>query len=148
MILPTRFLSDQGKVAVVAIHGRGDFSARIVYRASQNARRRQGATEWVFMFIWMLLNTFSGGLDDGGVLITKRPRSYFRRGLGNPVVRRSHIRRFAQAAEAIRFAIEDLPAECLLGAFLEVDERRYGNNEIRRLYESAEYPLIRHASQS
>jgi hypothetical protein len=52
-------------------------------------------------------------------------------------------KRFAQAAEAIRFAIEDLPSECLLGAFLEVDEQRYGNSEIRRLYESAEYPLTR-----
>ncbi len=52
-------------------------------------------------------------------------------------------RRFEQAAEAIRFAIEDLPPECLVGAFLEVDEQRYGSNDIRRLYDSAEYPLAR-----
>ena len=53
-------------------------------------------------------------------------------------------RRFTQAAQAIRFAMEDLPRECLVGAYLEVDERRYGSDDIRRLYESAEYPLARH----
>jgi hypothetical protein len=52
-------------------------------------------------------------------------------------------RRFAQAAQAIRFAIEDLPAELLIGAFLEVDEERYNSDGIRRLYQSAEYPLAR-----
>ena len=52
-------------------------------------------------------------------------------------------KRFEQAAQAIRFAIEDLPPQCLIGAFLEVDEARYGSDEIRRLYESAEYPLAR-----
>ena len=56
-------------------------------------------------------------------------------------------KRFANASQAIRFAIEDLPAECLAGAFLEVDERRYGSDDIRRLYESAEYPLVRGARQ-
>ena len=52
-------------------------------------------------------------------------------------------KRFEQAAQAIRFAMEDLPPEFLVGAFLEVDERRYGSDDIRRLYESAEYPLTR-----
>ncbi|MFZ0607784.1 MAG: hypothetical protein WBD53_14870 [Xanthobacteraceae bacterium] len=56
-------------------------------------------------------------------------------------------KRFQQAAQAIRFAIEDLPAECLVGAFLEVDEQRYGSDEIRRLYESAEYPLTRRGAR-
>jgi hypothetical protein len=60
----------------------------------------------------------------------------------------SGYRRFEQAAEAIRFAIEDLPSECLVGAFLEVDEQRYGSDDIRRLYESAEYPLIRRRVRS
>ena len=53
-------------------------------------------------------------------------------------------KRFADAAEAIRFAMEDVPAESLPGAFLEVDEQRYGSDDIRRLYESANYPLTRH----
>jgi hypothetical protein len=52
-------------------------------------------------------------------------------------------KRFAQAAQAIRFAMEDLSPELLIGAFLEVDERRYGSDDIRRLYESSHYPLAR-----
>jgi hypothetical protein len=52
-------------------------------------------------------------------------------------------RRFAHAAEAIRFAMEELPADLLLGAFLEVDEQRFNSDGIRRLYESAKYPLAR-----
>jgi hypothetical protein len=41
--------------------------------------------------------------------------------------------------------MEDLPSESLVGAFLEVDEERYGSDDIRRLYESGEYPLTRGA---
>jgi hypothetical protein len=52
-------------------------------------------------------------------------------------------RRFGHAADAIRFAIEDLAPEFLLGAYLEVDEDRYDSRGIRRLYESMDYPLIR-----
>jgi hypothetical protein len=68
-----------------------------------------------------------------------------RRSLGRQVF---GYKRFAQAAQAIRFAIEDLPAECLAGAFLEVNERRYGSDDIRRLYQRAEYPLTRRDRQS
>jgi hypothetical protein len=57
-------------------------------------------------------------------------------------------KRFSQAAAAIRFAMEDLPPECLAGAFLEVDEKRYGSDDIRRLYESADYPLARRVVRS
>jgi len=52
-------------------------------------------------------------------------------------------RRFARAADAIRFAIEELPAQALSGAWLEVSEERFDAAGIRRLYEHAEYPLDR-----
>ena len=55
-------------------------------------------------------------------------------------------RRFGHAADAIRFAIEELAPEFLLGACLEVDEERYDSGGIRRLYESVNYPLIRGAA--
>jgi len=54
-------------------------------------------------------------------------------------------KRFGHAADAIRFAIEELPPEFLLGACLEVDEERYNDQAIRHLYDSMDYPLIRSA---
>jgi Arc/MetJ-type ribon-helix-helix transcriptional regulator len=54
--------------------------------------------------------------------------------------------RFARAADAIRFAIEELPAELLRNTCLAVDEERFDRNEIRRLYESSEYPFARRAT--
>jgi Arc/MetJ-type ribon-helix-helix transcriptional regulator len=54
-------------------------------------------------------------------------------------------RRFASAADAIRYAIEELRPELLSGAYLEVDEERFDRNAIRRLYDSADYPLARGA---
>lgn len=52
-------------------------------------------------------------------------------------------KRFDTAAEALRFAVEEMPAPALLGAYLEVDEARFGLQEIRSLYESEAYPLMR-----
>ncbi|MPZ36733.1 MAG: hypothetical protein GEU95_01500 [Rhizobiales bacterium] len=55
-------------------------------------------------------------------------------------------KRFDTAAAAIRFAIEELPSELLLGAYLQVDEERFGSDGIRRLYDSSRYPLKRRAA--
>ena len=54
--------------------------------------------------------------------------------------------RFARAADAIRFAIEELPPELLSAAQLKVTEERFDGDGIRRLYESADYPLARRAA--
>jgi hypothetical protein len=52
-------------------------------------------------------------------------------------------KRFAKAAEAVRYAIEELPPKHLLGTYLEVQEARFDSRAIRRLYDSSDYPLIR-----
>jgi hypothetical protein len=52
-------------------------------------------------------------------------------------------KRFARAADAIRFAIEEMPPEFLVGTYLEANEARYESQDIRRLYESAGYPHAR-----
>ena len=55
-------------------------------------------------------------------------------------------KRFACAAQAIRFAIEELPPQLLVGTYLEVDELRYESAKIRHLYERSDYPLTRKAA--
>jgi hypothetical protein len=68
-------------------------------------------------------------------LFTAKRKGGPRQGLG--------YRRFATAAEAIRFAVEDFPAFRTLGAWMQVGDERFDSEEIHRLYESDDYPLRR-----
>ena len=54
---------------------------------------------------------------------------------------RTKYRRLATAAEAIRFAVEDLRTPRAFGAWLQVGDERFNSNDIQRLYEASDYPL-------
>ena len=54
---------------------------------------------------------------------------------------RNNYRRFTTAAEAIRYAIEDLRTPKAFGAWLEAGDKRFNSIEIQRLYEADDYPL-------
>jgi hypothetical protein len=76
----------------------------------------------------------------------KMPAELF---MGKPRSRRAgqqqglSYRRFPTAAEAIRFAVEDLPAVLTLGPRLQVGDEQFDSLEIQRLYERDDYPLRR-----
>jgi hypothetical protein len=63
--------------------------------------------------------------------------------LRQSAVRGRGYRRFATAAEAMRFVVEDFPALRTLGARTQVGDARYDSEDIRRLYEISDYPLRR-----
>src|ERR671921_166280 len=52
-------------------------------------------------------------------------------------------RPFRAASDAIRYVMEELAPERLGGICMEVEERRFDRDGIRKLYESSEYPLAR-----
>lgn len=68
-----------------------------------------------------------------------RSRSVYRNALA--------YRRFASGAEAIRFAIEELPPGGLAATVLVVNGDRHEPPAIRALYESADYPRPRRAAK-
>jgi len=55
-------------------------------------------------------------------------------------------RRFPTTAEAIKFAVEELPANA--NVILEIDEDRFEAASIRQMYDATEYPLPRIALAS
>jgi hypothetical protein len=52
-------------------------------------------------------------------------------------------RRFDTAAEAIRYAVEQMPSEFLNGTVMEIDSERIDGARIRDLYDSQDYPLAK-----
>ncbi|HLN85101.1 MAG: hypothetical protein ACM3Z4_06095 [Hyphomicrobiales bacterium] len=60
--------------------------------------------------------------------------------------KRMSYRRFEKAAEAIRFAVEELPQPLLLGTCIEINEQRLDHKDIQALYESEQYPLKKPAN--
>lgn len=65
-----------------------------------------------------------------------------------PKTRRSRnapisYKRFEHAAEALRYALEEVPPEQLSSTFMEVGDDRFDGKAIRALYDSEDYPLPR-----
>jgi hypothetical protein len=54
-----------------------------------------------------------------------------------------NYKHFESAAEAIRYAIEEIPTQNLVGTLLEADDSRYDGKQIHRLYASPDFPLAR-----
>lgn len=57
--------------------------------------------------------------------------------------RATGYRRFTSAAEAIRFAIEEIPEQLLIGVVMQVEDERFDHKALRELYACEEYPLSR-----
>jgi hypothetical protein len=55
--------------------------------------------------------------------------------------RHTDYRRFATAAEAIAYAIEELRTRRSLTAWMQVDDERFDKDEIHLLYDDDDYPL-------
>jgi hypothetical protein len=55
--------------------------------------------------------------------------------------RHTDYRRFATAAEAIHYAVEELSTGRSLSAWMLVGDERFNKNEINRLYDEDDYPL-------
>jgi hypothetical protein len=58
-----------------------------------------------------------------------------------PKNNRTKYRRFATAAEAIRYAVEDLRTPRALGAWMQVGDERFSSDDIQRLYDDGDFPL-------
>jgi Arc/MetJ-type ribon-helix-helix transcriptional regulator len=61
--------------------------------------------------------------------------------LSRRIGRHTDYRRFATAAEAIHYAVEELRTRRSLSAWMQVGEDRFNKDEIHRLYANGDYPL-------
>jgi hypothetical protein len=57
--------------------------------------------------------------------------------------RATRYRRFQSAAEAIRFAVEEISGQLLVGAVMQIDDERFDHKALRALYAQDAYPLAR-----
>ena len=61
--------------------------------------------------------------------------------LSRRIGRHTDYRRFATAAEAIHYAVEELRTRRSLTAWMQVGDERFNKDEINRLYNDDDYPL-------
>jgi hypothetical protein len=61
--------------------------------------------------------------------------------LAKRIGRHTEYRRFATAAEAIGYAVEELRTLRSLTAWMQIGDERFNKDEIRRLYDDGDYPL-------
>jgi hypothetical protein len=61
--------------------------------------------------------------------------------LSRRIGRHTDYRRFATAAEAIHYAVEELRTRRSLSAWMQVGDERFNKDEINRLYDDDDYPL-------
>jgi hypothetical protein len=73
----------------------------------------------------------------------KVPGEFYSRDGLRPGSKGLNYRRFDTVAEAIRFAMEDLPSAAVGSCMLEANGERFGARELRELYASPRYPLAR-----
>lgn len=52
-------------------------------------------------------------------------------------------RRFADGAQAVRYAVEELADKMFASTIIESGDQRYDSKAIRGLYDSSSYPLVR-----
>src|SRR5262249_19133460 len=128
------------RLGISAAHHRGDLGSAHVERRLRNKLEsiimtRLGRVAFNYDVVAELFPT-----KDNVTLFSARTRRVRRQPIG--------YGRFARAAYAIRFAIEELPVDLLSETCLQVDERIFDGNAIRRLYESENYPLARRANAS
>jgi hypothetical protein len=106
--------------------------------ASADLIERQRRWKEIKMAVLISVDAKSFDYEAVAELFPARSRKYNRQ--------LARYQRFERAADALRFAIEELPPQLFLGAYLEVEEERFDSNEMRRLYDSTEFPLARRAA--